>query len=103
MKCHRVRIEWKSVTQGGRAAPFVGMRYSTVARFPGDALPWESASAWSVVVEFDEATRSDSGDLGTVRFLSENAPHDLLKAGTVFELYEGPRLTAVGTVLNEGS
>ena len=78
-----------------------GSSYSTVAKFPEDADTW-SSDAWSVVLDFPSGSAQVRSFVATVRFLAPNAPWGRLKAGCVFELYEGSKLTATATVQNWG-
>jgi len=60
---------------------------------------WPS-EAWSVVVTFDPTASPKYEMEATVRLLAaEDAPPDVLMPGTWFELYEGRRRVAIGTVL----
>jgi len=79
---------------------FSGTLYSTVALFPDHLSEFEE-QAWSVSIRFDSPpTDQGNPSLGIAEFLSDDAPHERLRAGTFFELYEGPRLTAVVEVLS---
>lgn len=52
-------------------------------------------NAWSVVFNFDVAPHAQGYEtVGTVKFLVENAPHEILKSGFEFPLYDGP--TTIG-------
>lgn len=94
-----VRVYWTSPLTGRRQA-FSGTLYSTVALFP-DHLSEFQEQAWSVNIRFGSPpTDQGNPSLGTAEFLSEDAPHERLRTGTFFELYEGPRLTAVVEVLS---
>lgn len=93
-----VTVFWISAAAGGRREPFGGDRYSTTAFFPSH----EDASSrewWSVEVRFGtEHPRSENPWNGSASFLAEGAPQDWLAPGTVFELLEGRRLTAIAWV-----
>jgi len=92
------RIEWIGPEAGGREAPPVGPRYSTVARFEGQA-DWPR-EAFSLVVERKSNDHGDAEWIATVSFLvPENAPDDFLRPGARFELFEGGRRVAAGQVL----
>jgi hypothetical protein len=97
----RVHIEWRTHKSGGRESPFLGTRYSTVVRFDGWPRPWEEGQHWSVVIDFDppRGTIIHASE-GSMRFLSDGSPDDVLVPGKEFELYEGRRCTAVGAVLS---
>jgi hypothetical protein len=75
-----------------------GNSYATVAKFVEDADAWPS-KGWSVVLDFSPGSAQDRSFAATARFLVPNAPWDRLKAGCVFELYEGTKRTATVTVL----
>lgn len=90
----------------GRSPPS-GPRYVAPARIQGAEERWP-AEAWSIVVDFDPG-QSPAFDMEvSVRLLApETAPRDLLELGKWFELYEGARRVAVGTIVrvseNEGT
>ena len=75
-----------------------GPRYSTVARFELANNDWPN-EAWSVVVEFDSLKDAFDSSSGSMRFLMENGPEELLKSGTEFSLFEGRRLVARGRIV----
>lgn len=89
----RGTLRWLSTEEGGRRQPFTGLRYATVARFPGHD------TAWSVVVEFASIPVVGESKTVSFRFLSPDASVDLLQPGSRFELIEGERVVAVGEVL----
>jgi len=91
------KICWVSPEAGGRKTLPSGPRYSTVARF--DRLRVSPEEAWSIVAEFVGSIDEERCVLAQVRFLVPQAPHELLSAGSSFELFEGSRLVARGTVL----
>lgn len=95
---HRVAIFWRTSAEGGRKEPFSGRTYSTVVRLLGDDPPWEAGAAWSVVIDFDNEDSAAAPTHGTLRFLSENAPQDVLRPGITLQLYEGPRMTAEAVI-----
>lgn len=96
---NRVRVYWTSPLTGRRKA-FTGTLYSTIALFP-DHFSEFHQQAWSVNIYLDsQPTQQGNPSLGRAEFLSEDAPHERLRTGTFFELYEGPRLTAVVEVLS---
>jgi hypothetical protein len=96
----RVKIHWLAQIEGGRVAPPSGPRYSTVCRFAEDLAAWPEV-AWSLVLEELTPPGSDGTAFADVRFLSPEAPLDLLHPGAVFELYEGRHCVARGEVLPE--
>jgi hypothetical protein len=75
-----------------------GTSYATVAKFAEDANNWPS-EGWSVVLDFPPGSAQVRSFEATARFLMSNAPWDRLKAGCVFELYEGTKRTATVTVM----
>lgn len=91
---HRARITWISPEEGGRTNLPTVARYSTVAKFPEDLSTWQR-EAWSVVIESDPPPAMQGNpSLGSVSFLAEEAPHERLRVGRAFELYEGGRCVA---------
>lgn len=76
-----------------------GSRYVAPARIQGVEEKWP-AEAWSLVVDFDPG-QSIAADMEvSVRLSSpETAPRNLLQPGTWFELHEGARVVAVGTIV----
>lgn len=99
MMSHTARIVWIPSEQGGRQSPPPGPRYSSPARFEAawDAWPDET---WSLVVDL-VSRASDSPDwIAEVRFLAAEAPQVLLTDGARFDLYEGAKCVAHGTVLS---
>src|SRR5947199_4715027 len=94
----RVRICWVPPGAGGRDSPPPGPRYSTVARFADLASKWPE-EAWSIVAELHgKPDRSGCMD-ATLRFLTDDAPSNLLYPGSRFDLFEGDQLVAAGEVL----
>ena len=98
MSSPTARVAWIPPEQGGRSSPPTGPRYSAPARFDAarDAWPHE---AWSVVLDLISRPPGSTDWLAEVRFLFEEAPQELITAGARFELYEGKKRVAVGTVL----
>ncbi len=96
-------IEWIAKEQGGRAKPPLGIGvppYATVVRFADE--PWPPVSgAWSLVVIKDEQASTDYRWVANVHFLVEEAPHDSLRDGREFELYEGNKCVARGTITGD--
>ncbi|MBI5880046.1 MAG: hypothetical protein HZB53_20545 [Chloroflexi bacterium] len=93
-------IRWTPREAGGRQAPPVGPRYSTVAHFAEDQSDIH-LEAWGIVAEFDEAQTRTDGTLVRIRFLSSDGPVQYLHPGSRFELYEGKQVVARGEVLAE--
>ncbi len=92
-------IRWLTPEEGGRARPPSGPTYSTVAIFEGVSDAWSRASAWSLVLEYEEWPDPHSETKASVGFLVDNGPEPWLKAGARFELYEGRMLVARGEVV----
>ncbi len=88
----RVRISWGPPEQGGRKRIPQGPIYSAPAQF--DAM----ANMWSIVVELPEPNDMPS-IVTNVRMLFPNAPAELLRPGSRFEIYEGSKLVGTGEVL----
>lgn len=90
-------VYWVPAESGGRrSVPARGV-YSTVARFEDDQT-WPH-EAWSLVLHIDRSFRDGRYAHATIEFLSEDAPQNLLRAGSRFELLEGMRRVAKGVVL----
>ena len=96
-------VEWKTKDQGGREEPPLGVGvpfYATVMRFTDE--PWPPVNgAWSMVVIKDEQASTDSLWTANVHFLVDEAPHDSLRNGRAFELYEGNKCVARGTIMED--
>jgi hypothetical protein len=63
-----------------------------------DGAPPNFDDSWSLVISFDGEPNIELEQHVLIRFLSPNAPHDWLKPGRLFQLYEGNRLVAYGEV-----
>lgn len=92
----KARVTW---TEGNEARvrplPSVS-RYMDIARFAEDGPEWPDG-AWTVVLEFPvPPSVQGNPSHGTVHFLMEDAPNEILRPGNAFELYRG--LTRVATV-----
>jgi hypothetical protein len=92
------RITWRSLEQGGRRVPPPGPRYSTPARFECVA-DQSSCGDWSLVVDLISRPAASTDWIAEVRFLFGEAPHEWLAEGARFELYEGKKCVAQGTIL----
>jgi hypothetical protein len=57
------------------------------------------SEAWSLVLDFVEPPDDRLCHLAKVRFLVEGGPSDWLAAGTSFQLMEGSRVVAKGTII----
>lgn len=98
-------INWLAETKGGRKKPPLGVgipAYSTEIRFNDEPWPPVDAS-WSLVVEKIEWLSTEFSWIAHVHFLAAAAPHDSLRLGRAFELYEGNKRVASGVVCgNDG-
>lgn len=103
MICKKASIAWIPKEAGGRSKPPLGIgepSYATVIHFPEEPWPHLSGS-WSLVVRKDEALSSEYHWIANVHFLVEEAPHDSLRDGRNFELYEGNKCVARGSIICE--
>ena len=76
-----------------------GLQYATIARFTEDAS-WPN-DAWSVVCAFESPPVLQRNPAEAwVRFLSDAAPHERLRPGAIFSLYEGRADVATVEVLD---
>lgn len=95
----RAIIRWVPEEQGGRRSVPTGPQYSAVVRFEDQRDKWPQ-EAWDLVLDFVRSFgREPRAMLAKVRFLSEEAPVEMLQAGARFELCEGRRVVAKGVVL----
>lgn len=93
-------IVWVRPEDGGRSKPPLGEgfpQYATIAKFIGSGDAWPPSEAWSLVVEKVDATGPNKW-MAEVRFLVDTAPLELLASGQSFELYEGHKRVATGTI-----
>lgn len=99
----RAIVEWIPKEQGGRVKPPLGIGmhpYATVVRFADE--PWPPINdAWSLVVAKDEQESTEYRWVANVHFLVQEAPHDSLRNGRAFELYEGNKCVARGTITGD--
>lgn len=93
-------LQWIDPEEGGRPAPPPGPKYSTVARFEAQREQWLK-DAWSLVITFIEQPDASRSHRVEATFLAEKAPEHLLSPGTAFELMEGARAVARGTVISD--
>lgn len=89
-------LTWHSPAEGGRATPPTGPRFSTVARFEAERVPFE-VEAWSLVIDFLTPPDSARTHRVHVRFLADG-PAEYLAPGRTFELLDGRRRIAIGRV-----
>lgn len=98
----RAVVDWIPKDQGGRTRPPAGVGtppYASVVRFTDVEEAWPPPVAWSLVVEKDEALSEPLRWVADVRFLVDEAPHDSLRPGREFDLYEGGKCVAHGRIL----
>jgi hypothetical protein len=96
----RAKIEWVRPEEGGRSSPPSGSGsppYATLVKLGGSNEPWPPSEAWSLVVEKVEASNPFTWE-AEVKFLADGAPAELLTSGRTFELYEGHKRVAAGTL-----
>jgi hypothetical protein len=91
----KVKVEWTK-EKLLKALPTSGS-YITMARFIENNL--SAKESWSVVLEFPPANGVKETFEATACFLMDEAPHEYLRGGCVFEMYEGLKKTARITVL----
>jgi hypothetical protein len=92
----KANLQWRKPEEGGRQSPPPGPKFSTVARFETQKESW-MREAWSLLIEFAEPPDAFLSHRVRVRFLADG-PEELLQPGSVFELMEGYRPVAKGTV-----
>ena len=98
----RAVIEWVTKEMGGRSKPPSGVGsppYATVVRFTDTDEPWPSHISWSLVVEKIESMSSEFHWVANVSYKMDDAPHDSLRCGRKFELFEGKRCVASGEII----
>ena len=91
----KARLFWTPSEAGGRKHILpVGMRYCPIIVFeseqPGDTL-W-SAEVYNTSID-------DRTSIADVSYLADYAPYHLLQPGSRFQLYEGQRLVAEGSIV----
>jgi hypothetical protein len=91
------RIQWLSPTEGGPAR-LPEVKFTSPARFEIQGDDW-FRELWSLAVEFLGPPDESRSQLATVRFLVEEAPHEWLAVGSRFEILEGLRVVAKGTIV----
>jgi hypothetical protein len=103
MISRRASIDWLTKEEGGRSKPPSGIGtppYSTVVHFVEESWPHAHGS-WSLVIEKIEPDSSEYHWIANVRYLMNNAPHDELRVGRMFDLYEGGKRVATGIIIDE--
>ena len=90
----RAVVDWVTRDQGGRREPPFGIgspAYLAVVRFTDADSLWPPPEAWSLAVVKVESSRKPLRWHAEVHFVAEDAPHDSLRPGRPFDLYEGWR------------
>jgi hypothetical protein len=98
MTTRLARITWLTAEEGGRRVLPCGPRYSAPARFESQAAGPEGAN-WSLVVELVSRPPESTDWIAEVRYLFDDAPHELLLQDANFELYEGKKCVARGAII----
>jgi hypothetical protein len=99
MTSRLARITWLTPEEGGRRQPPPGPRYSAPVRFEGQPVGAEGAN-WSLVVDLVSRPPGSADWIAEVRYLVDEAPHELLRVGACFELYEGKKCVARGIIIS---
>lgn len=97
-KTVKARVCWLSQEKGGREAPPIGCKYSTVAYFDDSEEIWPKG-AWSIVLENVERADELNCVIADLHFLVECGPIEFLHPGSIFHVYEGRRKVAFGKVI----
>jgi hypothetical protein len=88
---HSALIRWVPAAQR-RIRPMlpVSLRWVGLGRFDEDGPEWPDGS-WSVELRFDTppAEVCEQTLSARVRFLANDAPHERLRSGVQFEIYDG--------------
>lgn len=96
------RIMWLTPEEGGRRVLPSGSRYIAPARFEGQAAGTDGTDGadWSLAVDLLSHLPGSSDWIAEVRYVVEGAPHELLRLGARFELYEGKKCVARGVIIS---
>lgn len=89
---HNAIVRWCSPAKRGKRQLPPTLLYRGLSRF-SDAFSGDSEDAWSVELRFDVPPPEQpdlNSSLGRIRFLVDDAPHERLRPGVTFELFEGP-------------
>ena len=100
----RAVADWIPKDQGGRSWPPAGVgtpHYATVVRFTDTEESSPPPVSWSLVVEKDEMLSESFHWIADVHFLVDEAPHESLRPGREFDLYEGSKCVAHGRILDD--
>lgn len=99
MRQCRAQVVWLTPEQGGRSSPPSGPRFVVPCRVEGVHAPGAQGANWSLVLNLVSRPPGSADWIADVQFLVDQAPHELLGDGARFELYEGKKCIARGTVL----
>ncbi len=97
----RAELNWIPYDKGGRHHPPTGVGtppYTTIVKFLDSNVQGPPTDAWSLVINMIESLDNGTRWIADVHYLSDRAPNALLVDGNVFELYEGKRHVALGTL-----
>lgn len=96
-KTVKAQITWTSYTDGGRKhPPLAGTRCCPIVRFAN--MKEINGEYWSADFVCSEVDKNLSTIID-LTFLSEYAPIDYLVKGNQFDLFEGNKKVAVGTII----
>jgi hypothetical protein len=97
----RAIINWISPEEGGRrSGPPIGPDYAAPAKFMEHADAWLT-EAWDLLVHQVECLDGSNKWLADVQFRVDEAPHAWLISEALFDLYEGKRCVARGTITDK--
>jgi hypothetical protein len=95
-------LTWIAHEAGGRQLPPSGTGpYTTIVRLLDANEAWPAPVAWSLVIERERVVGDEFHWIAAVQFLAAEAPHEAMRPGGRFELYEGDRCVAVGHFVKE--
>jgi hypothetical protein len=95
MKSFAVEVKWLNGRFEKSVPP---SRYSTMAWFKQNDID-EEIPRWSVVLSAFKRDEERKIDQANARFLVPWAPHDWIRKGVSFKMMEGPKPTAIVTIL----
>lgn len=93
-----VLLHWLIENPSGH--PPRGPRLSLPTRFDHQGKDW-TCNAWSLVVEVKGIPDATGYQMGTASFLVADAPHNWLREGRRFVLFEGQIAVAEGEVKSD--
>jgi hypothetical protein len=90
-------LRWLTPEEGGRRTPFVGPRYATTARFPGES------DLFSVICFFSNPSQPNPLEADLVLLFPDRVEiQKRLLPGCQLEITEGPKLVAQCRVVSSG-